>query len=148
MNYTRLNLQILKNHVQKVIQIFHTNIESYNSLLFDLLETIKDQKKIVEACFEAEILRPYKTDPSLVDISKLPDSIDAKNAVLQIRRLFFLELEYEMAEFSRTNINAENELQNFVLNFYNNRNPGYTIINETDVLKTYQALYFDIIQQS
>uniref|UniRef100_A0AC34FAC1 Uncharacterized protein n=1 Tax=Panagrolaimus sp. ES5 TaxID=591445 RepID=A0AC34FAC1_9BILA len=128
--------------------IFYNSIETYNSLLTDLSATIEDQKKVVEECFNSEILKPYESDPSKVDITKLPESVDAQNAAIEIRRLFFLELEYEMAEFSRTNINGINDLRNFVKNFYQNRNQGYAIINEKDVLQNYRALYFDILEQS
>uniref|UniRef100_A0AC34G9T5 Longin domain-containing protein n=1 Tax=Panagrolaimus sp. ES5 TaxID=591445 RepID=A0AC34G9T5_9BILA len=66
-----------KDTCPKNFSTFVNNIESYNSLLTDLSATIEDQKKIVEECFDSETLKPYKTDPSKVDITKLPESIDA-----------------------------------------------------------------------
>uniref|UniRef100_A0A914Y7T0 Uncharacterized protein n=1 Tax=Panagrolaimus superbus TaxID=310955 RepID=A0A914Y7T0_9BILA len=103
-------------------------------------------KKIVEKCFEAEILRPYKNDPSLVDISKVPDSIDAKNAVLQIKQLFCLEFKYEMAEYMRKHIDLG--IMDFIWNFYDNRDSTYAIISKEDVEKVYIKFYDDLAKQS
>uniref|UniRef100_A0AC35FEW9 Uncharacterized protein n=1 Tax=Panagrolaimus sp. PS1159 TaxID=55785 RepID=A0AC35FEW9_9BILA len=127
---------------------FFNSVNSYNSMISDLTETIKEQKSIVEKCFDCEILQPYKTGATVNDISQLPHSLDSQNAVAEIRRLFFLELELEMAIFLRTNIYAKNELFDCIDNFYNSRDPAFKFITKNDVLQTYMALFSDIISQS
>uniref|UniRef100_A0A914QKK4 Uncharacterized protein n=1 Tax=Panagrolaimus davidi TaxID=227884 RepID=A0A914QKK4_9BILA len=126
---------------------FFNSVDSYNLLISDLTETIKEQKSIVEKCFDCEILKPYKTGAT-VNVAQLPHSCDSQNAITEIRRLFFLELELEMAMFLRTNIYAKNELFDCIDNFYNSRDPAFKFITKNDVLQTYKALFSDIIGQS
>uniref|UniRef100_A0A914QNL3 Uncharacterized protein n=1 Tax=Panagrolaimus davidi TaxID=227884 RepID=A0A914QNL3_9BILA len=111
------------------------------------MATIEEQKSIVEKCFDSEILKPYKTG-IFIDTSKLPNSLDSQNAVTEIRRLFFLELELEMGEYMRKNINMCSEMVKFVMNFYENRDRAFSIISVEDVKKTYISLYNDLVQQS